>query len=69
MYMFQNADLLTINKTIYDIIYIKLKPELYFKPVIYRVIYDFRLKCSRQSARVCGNENNVNKSYAECVSA
>uniref|UniRef100_K1PIE8 Helicase ARIP4 n=1 Tax=Magallana gigas TaxID=29159 RepID=K1PIE8_MAGGI len=28
-----------------------------------------RLKCSQQSARVFGNENNVNKSYAECVSA
>lgn len=40
-----------------------------FEPVVFRLIFDFGLKCSRESARVCGNENKVNKSYVECISA
>lgn len=36
---------------------------------IFQVIFNLGLKCSRRSTMVFGNETNVNKSYAEGVSA
>lgn len=44
-------------------IIIRLHPSLFKLNPVFSVWIDLRLKCSRRWARVCGNENNVNKFY------